>query len=137
MVNRGVAPYDTSTPIGVLRVTIGDTIYAPLDPPESGFGDYEMFSDTELTGFVDLGEENVFRSAGFAFMSLAGKAALESKMIKDYDLQVDLRNRSRDLREAAFGFFAQADARDERLGLDDFIFVTHTGDYEPQDGWLP
>lgn len=137
MVNRGVAPYDTSTPVGVLRVTIGDTIFSPLVPPETGFGDYEMFSDAELSEFVGLGDNNVFRSAGFAFMSLAGKAALESKMVKDYDLQVDLRNRSRDLREAAFGFFAQADAQDERLGLDDFMFITQTGDYEPQDGWLP
>jgi hypothetical protein len=137
VINRGVAPYDTGTPVGVLRVTIGDIIFSPLTPPESGFGSYELFSDEELQEFVGLGEDNVFRSAGFAFMALAGKASMESKMVKDYDLQVDLRSRSRELRETAFGFFAQADARDERLGVDDFMFITQTGDYEPQDGWLP
>jgi hypothetical protein len=132
MTNRGVAPYDPNTGVGVLRVTIGDTMFVNL-----GYGDYELFSDEELEQFIDIGNDNNLRAAGFAYMSLAGKAALEAKMVKDYDLQVDLKSRSIQLRETAAEFFRQADAEEIRAGLGDPLTITPTGFYEPQQGWLP
>jgi hypothetical protein len=137
MTNRGVAPYDPDTGVGVLRVTIGDTMFIELAPPEVGYGDYELFSDEELEQFIDIGNDNNLRAAGFSYMSLAGKAALEAKMVKDYDLQVDLKSRSIQLRETAAEFFRQADAEEIREGLGDPLTITRTGLYEPQEGWLP
>jgi len=137
MANRGVAPFDPDTGVGVLRVTIGDTMFTNLTPPEVGYGDYEIFSDEELEQFIEIGNDNNLRAAGFAYMSLAGKAALEAKMVKDYDLQVDLKSRSIQLRETAAEFFRQADSEEIRAGLGDPLTITPTGFYEPQDGWLP
>ena len=48
MSNRGVAPADTSTETGQLRTNLGDLNFVPLDPPETGFGSYDWFSDLEL-----------------------------------------------------------------------------------------
>lgn len=114
-INKGVAPPDVTTPVGQMRALLGDLTYAELDPPEVGFGNYVKFSDDEIEAFLaasDSQEGALF----LAYMQLAGEAALESKSVKDLDLQVDLTKRATDLRLIAFGWRDRADA----LGADVF-----------------
>ena len=108
-INKGVAPPVMTTPVGQMRALLGDMTYTELVPPEVGFGNYVKFSDEEIEAFLaasDSQEGALF----LAYMSLAGQAALESKNVKDLDLQVDLTKRATDLRLIAFGWRDRADA---------------------------
>lgn len=108
-VNRGVSPIDPTTEVGKFRLAIGDTESVPLDPPETGFENYKMFSDDEIEAFISVGES--FNSAMvLAYLQLAGAAALESRTVKDFDLSVDLTKRATDLRLLAQFWQSKADA---------------------------
>jgi len=107
-VNRGVAPLDPDSEVGQIRALLGDTEFEPLDPPETGYGNYEMYSDDELQAFVDVGgsvEGGMFH----AYMQMAGEAAKESRVVQDFDLRIDLTKRSADLRAIALEWRDRAD----------------------------
>lgn len=124
MTNSGVAPYDPSTDVGKVRVLTGDVTYGAIT---GGMADYELFSDAEIEAFLVAGEDNVLRASGFAYMALAGLAAVDAKSVKDYDLSVDLRSRADKLLAQANGFFDQADAKDVRDGVQDVFELANTG----------
>jgi hypothetical protein len=124
MTNIGVAPYNPATLVGKVRVTTGDVIYGTIT---SGQAEYQMFSDADIQAFLLTAEDNVLRAAGFGFMSLAARASLESKTIKDYDLSIDLKSLADSLRKQANEFFNQADNADARLGNLDVFELTRTG----------
>lgn len=139
MTNTGVAPYDPTTLVGKVRVTTGDVNYGVIT---AGEAEYEMFSDVDIEAFLITSEDNVLRAAGFGFMALAGRASLESKTIKDYDLSIDLKSLADSLRKQAAEFFKQADDKDKRDGVSDVFELTRTGrDYtveelaEPENWW--
>lgn len=98
--NKGVAPPDTATDTGKLRVVLGDLSFTDLEPPELGFGNYTLFGDSELETFLEIGG-GLEAAASLAFMQLATSAAMESKTVRDYDLQVDLTKRSKEFRDLA------------------------------------
>jgi hypothetical protein len=124
MTNIGVAPYDPATLVGKVRVTTGDVIYGAIT---AGEAQYEMFSDADIEAFLVTAEDSVLRAAGFGFMSLAGRASLDSKTIKDYDLSIDLKSLADSLRKQAAEFFKQADDKDTRDGVNDVFELTRTG----------
>lgn len=124
MTNTGVAPYDPATLVGKVRVTTGDVNYGT---PAGGIAQYEMFSDADINAFLVTAEDNVLRAAGFGFMALAGRASLDSKTIKDYDLSIDLKSLADSLRKQAVEFFKQADDKDARDGVADVFELTRTG----------
>lgn len=143
MANKGIAPPDMDTNVGQLRVVLGDLDYSPLDPPETGFGNYVKWSDAELTGFLAMtgaGEDqSILRAAGYAFLQLAASAALESKSVRDHDLQIDLTKRAADLRAIAQMYFTQADDLDDSNGSGDIFDIfpmTDEGDFIPE-GTVP
>lgn len=107
--NEGIAPPQTDTDLGRLRVVIGDTSYTVVSP---GIGSYTMFGDAELEAFLEQSDDSIWRAAGWAYTTLASQAALQSSSIKDYDLAVDTKNRSADLLKVAQAFFDQADLED-------------------------
>lgn len=110
MPNRGVAPPDLTSDVGQFRVLVGDTNYEPLTPPEAGFGDYEKFSDAEIEGYLLQGEGSTPRAIGYAYLYLAGQAAIASQSVKDYDLAVDTTKRADSLLAIANMWFGKADA---------------------------
>lgn len=112
MVNAGIAPPDPQTDVGAIRYLIGDAEYTELDPPQDDMGAYEMFSDDQITTFLELGEGSTNRAIAYAYLNLASQAALQSKTVKDFDLQVDLTKRSADLRAIAAMWFDRADEED-------------------------
>ena len=119
-VNKGVAPPNYESEIGKFRATVGDTHYVELDPPQPGYGDYDLFSDGEIQVFLDT-HESFEEAVGFAYLSLATSAALEAKNVKDFDLQVNTEKRAGELRALAQFWFD----RDSELSADIFeVFDT-------------
>lgn len=127
MSNHGVFPSDPTTTVGQFRAMYGDLASVPLNPVEVGYQDYTYFSDDEIINFVVQGQGNVIRGTAFAILQSANAASLQSKMVKDYDLQVDLTKRAADLRATATQYFDLADEFDERLGLFDYFNIVDTG----------
>lgn len=116
MPNLGVFPYDPLTPTGQFRVLYPDTQAVPLDPPVGGMADYEELSDADIEGFLALGNGSVFRAIATYYLQQAGKAAQQSKIVKDTDLYVSLVDRSEDLTKIAQEWFARADSEDVANG---------------------
>ena len=108
MANEGIAPPDFSTDTGKFRLLIGDLNATNIN---AGTGEYAFFSDLEIAGYLTL-NPSIYRAAGMALNALATQAADQAQSIKDYDLQVDLRQRAEQLREQAKQVFAQADIID-------------------------
>ena len=123
MPNPGAYPLNPNTPTGQFRLLTGDTQSVPLDPPVSGQQDYEKFSDAEIEGYLAAGGDSIPRAIGFAYLYLASRAAMESKSIRDFDLQVDLTKRAADLRAIAQMWFDRADGDDEASAEEAFEVV--------------
>jgi hypothetical protein len=121
--NPGAYPLNPNTPTGQFRLLTGDTQSVPLDPPVSGQQDYEKFSDAEIEGYLAAGGDSIPRAIGFAYLYLASRAAMESKSIRDFDLQVDLTKRAADLRAIAQMWFDRADGDDEASAEEAFEVV--------------
>lgn len=124
--NDGASPLDPTSDVGKFRVLIGDTAAEAYSPVETGRGNYAMFSDVEIAGFVAVAEGNLNRAIGNAYLALAGRAATESKQIKDFDLTVDTTKRAADLRLVAYEWFGRADK--EEAALQDAFFIAPLGD---------
>ena len=121
MANRGIAPVDTSTDIGKMRVEIGDTTYVALDPVEAGYGDYTSNSDEELQVFLDRGGDSLTRGLGWYYLKVASLAALVAISVADHDLRINQENRAKSLREIALAYFDQANEEDGLSGASDIF----------------
>lgn len=146
MANAGVAPPDYTTDVGKFRLLTSDTYYVPLVPDVPGQGDFVLFSDAEIDGYLAM-EDSVYRAAGLAFMGLAATAAREAESIRDFDLQVDRRQKAEQLRLQAAWFYTEAERLDGEG--DEGFTIVRTGrrytraelaefnysDYDPTD-WI-
>lgn len=121
--NPGQWPVDLSSDVGQFRALIGDLNAVPYDPDEPGFGNFEKFSDAEIEAYLLAGGGSIPRGIGFAYLYLAGQAAMQSASVKDYDLQIDETKRAGDLRAIAQFWFDRADEDDDASGAND-IFET-------------
>lgn len=123
MVNRGVAPFDPTTAVGQWRVYYGDVSYSPLDPPETGYGNYLEVSDAEIEAFLESAGGFVYRAIGNYYAILAGNAAKVSQSISDYDLKIDDTKRPAALLELAKYWWGRADDEDVIAGGSDIFEV--------------
>lgn len=123
-VNRGVAPPDMASDVGKFRALVGDLEYETLDPPEAGYGSYKLFSDDEINVYLEQSEGSLEGAVYLSYLYLASAAALESRSVRDLDLQVDLTKRSGDLRAIAAMW---KDRWDEAVGAGDIFEVFDTG----------
>lgn len=124
MTNSGIAPYDPDTLVGKVRIITGDVVYGT---PSGGVAEYEMFSDEEITAFLVESDDNVLRAAGYGYLALSGRASLQAKTVKDYDLSVDLKAVAAELRKQADDLFKRADEKDKRDGVSDVFELAATG----------
>jgi hypothetical protein len=126
MTNLGIAPLNPSTPVGQLRVNLGDKSFKPLDPPIPGAGDYANFSDADLTALLAGAAGSVSRATGAGYMQLAAVYIATGRSIKTDDLAIDTRQRGKDLFEVAKWWFTHADEADA-AGVGDIFMVAPFG----------
>lgn len=89
MANTDIFPPDYETPVGKVRVLIGDTVQR-TDPDNLTAGPEYLFSDAELSGLVALDGGNHYYAAAHALEVLATNEALVSKKIRtEAGLQTD------------------------------------------------
>lgn len=132
--NPGQAPVDLTSEIGRFRALVGDLQSTPYDPVESGFENFLKYSDAEIEGYISQGG-SVARGIGFAYLYLAGQAAMQSASVKDYDIAIDETKRAADLRAIAQFWFDQADGDDVISAEEGFEIVptgTSGGDFIPE-----
>ena len=136
--NPGEYPLDSSTPVGTFRLVYGDTESEPYDPEEPGFQNYGELSDAEIEAFLSQGGDSINRAIGYLYIALAGRAAKESKVTKDYDLTLDLTKRAADLRAMAQWWFDLADDDDTTSAEEAFeiVLIGNRDEFIPE-GTLP
>lgn len=88
MANTGAAPADFASPVGQVRLLMGDTDPANVDV-DAGTGEYAWFSDAELTGFLALNNADPRRAAIAGLRLVAMTPALKLRKWTSADLQVD------------------------------------------------
>ena len=133
--NPGLYPPEPDTPVGQFRLTYGDVYSEPYTPVVPGVQNYKELSDAEIEAFLaQPTNESIPRAIGLYVLSLATRAALEAKTVKDYDLQLDNTKRSGELRAAAQLWFDRADAEDIEAGLGDIFEIYGPGcdDFAPE-----
>lgn len=128
---RGVAPLDPQTPLGQLRVIVGDTNTTPLDEPEYGFADYAVFSDEALEAALNAAAGSLYRAAGNLFSVLAVEYMQLGKSIKTDDLALNTLSRGKDILEVARSFWEQADTADAAAD-DSFLAIVPFAGRAPQ-----
>lgn len=121
--NSGVYPLDPTTPVGLWRLSYGDTQSVPFDPVTPGFQNYTAYSDAEISQFLSAGSNSIDRAIAYAYLQQSGAAARQSKSVKDYDLAADLTKRAGDLRTTAQFYFSRA----SQDGQDEYFSVVDTG----------
>lgn len=124
MANEGVIPVLADNAVGRVRMYVGDTAYTTVS---STVGDFTYLSDAEITAFLSLGANSELIATAYALLSLASQAALESKSVKDYDLQIDLTKRAGDLRASAAMFFDRAE---NGTVENEYFDIVTTGHYQ-------
>lgn len=121
----GQTPPDYSSPSGQFRLLAQDTTYSPLNPAQVGQGLYDLFSDAEVSGYLAMYEDySIYRAVGAAYQGLAGRAAVDAKMVKDYDLQVDLTKRAASLQAIADAMLERAEREDQLSGASSTFGLT-------------
>lgn len=123
MVNSGLYPLEPGTDLTRFRVLAGDTNATPNDPAD-GYGNFQLFSDEEILAYLEENPENIYRALAEAFFAAHARAAFESKFVKDYDLEVDARDRAKQILSAAERFDRKADDLDAEAGLNGEFFVS-------------
>lgn len=108
-VNRGVAPLDPTTDVGKVRLRLQDTEYVALVPPEAGYGDYAIFSDEAIEGFIDAASGDLNYGTGYGYLALAAIAASSGGLIQTDDLRFDNSKRASEFRAIAGDWFGRGD----------------------------
>ncbi len=90
----------------------------------------EELNDTEVEMTLEESNWSVFRSLEKFYLQLAGDAAIAEKSVKDYDLTVDSKGRSKTLTEIAAKWGAMADEEDVAKGSADLFSIHPVGGRE-------
>lgn len=104
----------------------GDTGYTKFDPEVPGVGNFELWSDDEIDGFIAAAAGHVTRAIGYGYLALAARAAVEARSVADYDLKLDTTKTPDALRSTANYYFMQANEEDKRDGGGDIFEVFDT-----------
>lgn len=115
-------PLTPGSDVSTFRVLAGDSEPASIDG-DSGTASFALWSDAEIEVYLGMEPGNIYRAVALGYRALAGNAASQSKMVKDYDLEVDLTRRAGNLLDTAREFDLKADQFDEERGLRGDFFV--------------
>lgn len=120
--NQGQYPIDYSSDVGRFRVLAGDASGSPIGDDLASF---QYWSDAEIAVYLE-DSSSVYWAIAKAYLALASQAAIESKSVKDYDLQVNLTYRADDLREMARMWEQRAKGDDAEKGLSEVFTLIDT-----------
>lgn len=132
--NPGVYPLDASTPTGQFRMVIGDTNSTAYNPIQSGYQNYEAFSDAEIQSLLSLSGDDLATSIGYAYLKLASVAASEAIDWSSDDLRVTMSKKPAEIRAIAEMWFGRSG--NSGAGADIFDIV-HTGEDYCADEFYP
>lgn len=121
MANLGVFPFIATTPVGQVRVLLGDT-----DPVQVGVGDtgtYVLYSDAELEAMVAIFGGSVKRAGAQAIRSAAVAKAMTLGKWRTDDLSVDYAAVAEAMRKAAQDLDDSANGDDIRSSADIFELI--------------
>lgn len=114
--NVGVYPFNPASPVGNVRVLIGDTDPQQINPPLGISGEYVFYSDAEIEAFISMYGDDPRLAAARILISIAGSQALLLKKWSTDDLSVDgaaiaeaLRKLAKDLRDEVASGTAMTD----------------------------
>lgn len=127
MAHRGVFPLDPTTAVGALRVIVGDTASAPLEPAESGYAAYAVWSDDELAAALTIAQESAYRAAWSLYLTLAASAAQSGRNVRTDDLSIDTTKRGDSFLKIAQSFLDEAEAGEGAAANDFFQIVPFGG----------
>ena len=104
MSNVGAYPIDPSTPVGALRVLVGDTSGEELP---GGVAEYRVWSDQALQAALTIAG-SPYRAAGDLYTGIAAFYAQKGRQVRTDDLQLNTSGRSGAILDIAKQFYAQA-----------------------------
>lgn len=122
--NRGIAPPNPGTDVGRMRLALGDSEYTPYDPPQPGYGQYQIFSDDELSNFLELAGGSVPRAVAMAYRQIGASWASTGATIRTDDLTYSARDSVGNWLTLADYWDKVADKQDERAADDTFNLVS-------------
>lgn len=106
--NKGLSPIDPTTPVGQVRLVIGDT--DAIDVDSDGYGEFVYYSDRELESLLGLYGGNVKRTAARIYRTIAASEVLLHKKFVSADLSADSSVVSKELRLLADALEREADS---------------------------
>lgn len=130
MINKGVAPVDVSTTVGIVRVLLGDTDATNI---VGGFGEYMYFSDDELGAVLGLYDDSPQYAAARCLETIAASQALLLKSWTSDDLSVRGDAIAESLRKLADQLRKEASTGISSEFYD--LFQTVDGDYPEMTWW--
>lgn len=109
--NLGAYPIDSATPVGQLRIAVGDVSGTEFVPALAGFRSYKYFSDAELAVFITTSGGSIMRAHGLAYMQLgAVLGEQQAARIAAKDLSVDLSRKGGSFMETGKALLIAANA---------------------------
>ncbi len=118
--------------IAQVRALIPDT--------EAAFDGQTLFSDTEITTYLEIAGGNVLRAAAYAMIAVGNSEALISKVITTQDLSTDGSKVADAFRKGAETFLRRADEI-ERRESSFFTIIDFPSGYEKPEltewNWAP
>lgn len=127
MANIGITPPAPESPVGALRLLVGDFASIPLDPDQEGLGDYSVWSDAALSVALASAMGNAYRAAWSLYIGLAAEYMQSSRSIKTDDLAIDTRGRGSDLLRVAQSFLDEATAIESATADEAFAIIPFAG----------
>jgi hypothetical protein len=97
-----------ATDVEKMRILIPDS--------ETVFDGTTLFTDDELTNYVEVANGSVLRGAGYAMLAISNSEAMISKVIKTQDLMTNGAQVAEAMRKNAQVLFDRADKEDEMAG---------------------
>lgn len=99
--------YDPSTAAGKVRLLCGDTRVE----------NDALFDDEEITAFLEIGRDNVYRAAALACEAIAVDSVRVLKVVQMLDLKTDGAAVARALRQQASEYRVQADVDESEIDI--------------------
>ncbi|GAA3399405.1 hypothetical protein [Pseudarthrobacter polychromogenes] len=115
---------DYATAAGKVRLYITDTDDTPAN---------RLFTDAQLTVFLNMNADNVYRASAQALRVIAASEVLTSKVIRTQDRATDGAKVSAELRALADQYDAKANA-DDAAAAEGFFDVVPFGDAAKPEG---